>query len=254
MNDLFGEDGDRRGRPSCRCRIWHSSARADRQGDFEKRCESVLSPSERESADRFRRVTNRNQHIIGRAMARVLLGGDAVAPQAVTFGVGKHGKPTVEGPPEAAQPFNIAHTDGLVVCGIGSGEIDLVGVDVETLSRQTSPELAERYFSVPEREYLESLDAVSRQSAFLRIWTLKEAFIKAIGTGLHTPLSDFAFREIDSESPTIDFIREGLNDGRTWKFVCFQPRPEFIASVAIATMSPHLEAEIDWRVFDDNLF
>lgn len=185
-------------------------------------------------------MTSRNQHIVGRGMARHLLSQCSatadVSPQAIEFGLLPHGKPTVKSPPELATPFNIAHTDGLVLCGIGQVQHQMLGVDVERLERRTDPELAKRYFSAPEIDYLRSFqDAARRKLAFLKIWTLKEAFIKAIGTGLHTPLADFAFENIDDPTPTIRMLNPKLESEHQWKFFSFHPRESFIAAIAVAT-------------------
>ncbi len=185
-------------------------------------------------------------------MARRLLGADAVAPEAIRFDVLPHGKPYVTAPDSAKQPFNVAHTDGLVMCGIGSDEHELIGVDVEHLSRRTDPDLAERFFSQPEVRYLRQQrgDEVRRQ-AFLRIWTLKESFIKAIGTGLQTPLADFAFCDIDSDSPTIRMLSPKLESNATWKFFSIEPRPGFIGAVAIALRTADADVDLSLRCFDD---
>lgn len=206
-------------------RVWHAAASTDRPGKIESRCESWLQHEEIERANRFRRPTSRNQHVIGRGMARRLLGDTKVDPGAIRFAEHQYGKPYVESPESARQPFNIAHTEGLVMCGLGDAVHDLVGVDVEKLGRNTDPGLAERYFSRPEIEYLAGKNDEQRQSAFLRVWTLKESFIKAIGTGLQTPLADFTFLDIDSPTPGIRMLNEDLEDKRTWRFFSIAPRP-----------------------------
>ena len=125
-------------------------------------------------------------------MARRLLGRGRIDPQAICFAAAQHGKPYVTEPAEAQLPFNVAHTDGLVMCGIGNRSHDLVGIDVEKLDRRTDPGLANRYFSDPEIRFLENYPSeTERPTMFLRIWTLKEAFIKAIGTGLANALGRF---------------------------------------------------------------
>ncbi|QEG01706.1 4'-phosphopantetheinyl transferase psf-1 [Stieleria maiorica] len=183
-------------------------------------------------------------------MARRLLGDRRVAPQEIRFGIGRHGKPQVERPAEAMVPFNIAHTDGLVLCGVADPPVDLVGVDVESIHRRTSNELAQRYFAAPEVQFLESQPIDRQQYFFLRIWTLKEAFIKAIGTGLYTPLSDFAFEQIDSDQPTIRFLSPGLDQGKKWSFVCSSPREGFVASAAIAADTAIWPVRVDWQPFE----
>lgn len=234
----------------CHVRVWHSAADQEKLGSFESRCERLLDPDELINADRFRRITTRNQHVVGRAMARRLLGDTNVAPQTIQFAEGQYGKPQVVLPSAAKQPFNIAHTDGLVLCGIANQHVELVGVDVESIHRRTSTDLAERYFSAPEVKFLRSQPAEQQKYFFLRIWTLKEAFIKAIGTGLHTPLADFAFDDIDSPCPTIRFLASNLDDSRNWSFVCSQPRKGFIAAAAVAAKQPNSRVNVDWRSFE----
>ncbi|MCA9137648.1 MAG: 4'-phosphopantetheinyl transferase superfamily protein [Planctomycetales bacterium] len=237
--------------PVCHLRVWHSATSVEHRGEFESRCEKLLDPQELASADRFRRTTTRNQHVVGRAMARRLLGATNVAPQQIQFAAGAFGKPEVVTPPEAVLPFNIAHTDGLVLCGVANQQADLVGVDVESLDRRTSTDLAERYFAKPEIEFLRDKPADQQQYFFLRIWTLKEAFIKAIGTGLHTPLADFAFEGIDGDRPRIRFLEPGLERGKKWNFVCFQPREGFIAAAAIVAKEERSHVMVDWHPFED---
>ena len=136
-----------------------------------------------------------------------------------------------------------------MICGVGDIAHELVGIDVERLDRQTDSALAERYFSRPEVEYLNGKpDETSRQTAFLRVWTLKESFIKAIGTGLQTPLADFTFVDIDSPTPKINMLNEDLVDDRVWKFFSIEPRPGFIGAVAVATRADVL---LDLKSFDE---
>ena len=232
-------------------RLWHATSSSAKPGAIEACCQAWIDTSEQARADRFRVDTSRNQHIVGRGMARRLLGSESVAPNSIRFDVEVHGKPYVTAPESAKQPFNLAHTDGLVMCGIGSADHELIGVDVERLQRRTDPELAERFFSEPEIAYLRGYrNENARRNAFLRIWTLKESFIKAIGTGLQTPLADFAFQDIDTDSPTIQMLNPKLERGTTWRFFSLEPRPGFIAAVAVAT-DRQRSVELELRCFDD---
>lgn len=222
---------------------------------MESTCEAWLTEDEKTAADRFRRPTSRNQHVIGRGMARKLLGGPAVSEATIAFEQLDHGKPRVVTPEQARQPFNVAHTEGLVLCSVADhlddGRIAL-GVDVERLERRTSPDLAERYFAEPELDFLRSFDSMNdRQRVFLRIWTLKESFIKAIGTGLHTPLADFAFEEIDSAAPKIRLLNPDLDQSMTWTFSCFTPREGFVAAVAIGDVDGRCKHDVQLCAFED---
>ena len=90
--------------------VWHATASVDQPGKIESCCESWLEQDEIQRANRFRRPTTRNQHVIGRGMARRLLGQPDISPAAIKFAEETYGKPYVAGPDSAKQPFNIAHT------------------------------------------------------------------------------------------------------------------------------------------------
>jgi 4'-phosphopantetheinyl transferase len=233
-------------------RVWHATSSTAGPGPIERCCHSWLDESERQRAERFRVATSRNQNVVGRGMARRLLSSDRFDPRAIRFDVEPHGKPFVSDPIDAKRPFNIAHTDGLVLCGVGSGGHQFVGVDVERLGRRTDPELAERYFSRPEVEYLSGFrSAEKRHDVFLRIWTLKESFIKAIGTGLQTPLADFAFEEIESDSPKIRMLSAQLESDLIWNFFCVEPRPGYVGAIAVGCRKGPHRINVELRCFDD---
>ncbi|QDT07637.1 4'-phosphopantetheinyl transferase sfp [Rubripirellula lacrimiformis] len=238
--------------PAVPVRLWHASSSSSDAGPIEQFCEDCLDESERTRADRFRQPTSRNQHVIGRGMARRLLGVGDISPAAISFDTETFGKPFVTGPDVARRPFNVAHTDGLVVCGIADPSDWLVGVDVECLNRRTDPALADRYFSKPEIDYLKQYRNESdRRNAFLRVWTLKESFIKAIGTGLQTPLADFAFEDIDSPCPTIRMLDPKLHSDRQWQFFSITPRQGFIGAIAVASETGTAKPTIELHSFDD---
>ena len=186
-------------------------------------------------------------------MARRLLSNQSgVAPQRIEFEIANHGKPYVCNPRDAVLPFNVAHTHGLVVCGLSTCAHLKLGVDIENLDRRTDPALAERFFSEPETAYLRRItDNESKRRAFLKIWTLKESFIKAIGTGMATPLGDFAFEDIDSPEPVIRMLSDRLDHGDQWRFNVFSPKPGYIAATAVCTGESTPPAELKVESFDD---
>lgn len=232
--------------------IWHAVNSSGEPGEVETRCESWLDQPDRDRADLFRRATTRNQHVIGRGMSRRLLSIPDLDPDSIRFGVEPHGKPVVTGPPAAKHPFNVTHTDGLVMCCLGDSNHQTVGIDVERLSRSTDTSIADRYFSKPEIEFLNRCqNEESRRRTFLKIWTLKESFIKAIGTGLSMPLADFAFDQIDSDRPTIRMLNTNLESDSHWRFYSIQPRPGFIAALAVATQTSDLDVNYELIKFEE---
>lgn len=83
--------------------------------------------------------------------------------------------------------FNLSHSAGKVVCAISD---QVVGIDIQHETPR-SHSIASRFFHPREVSFLMTLDESARQTAFHRLWVLKEAYLKAIGDGLHKPLSDF---------------------------------------------------------------
>lgn len=236
--------------PPNEIQVWHAAAANEHPGPVEAFCEESLLDEERVAADRFRVASARHQHVVGRGMARVLLAEGCCRTDEIEFRLLDHGKPIVRQPPQARRAFNVAHTRGLVLCGIGSVD-HWLGVDVEWNDRRTDPALAERYFAPAEVRQLElaSSEAEHRE-LFLKLWTLKEAFIKAIGTGLYTPLDHFAFEQAGSPEPHLTVRDSTLTRGRDWRFVSFQPRPGFIAAIATGCPAMSSTTPISWKLLD----
>jgi 4'-phosphopantetheinyl transferase len=86
--------------------------------------------------------------------------------------------------------FNASHSHELAVYAfVLEREI---GVDVEYVKDDfQSEEIADHFFSASEVQTLMALPKDERTAAFFRCWTRKEAYIKAIGSGLSHPLDQF---------------------------------------------------------------
>lgn len=90
--------------------------------------------------------------------------------------------------------FNITHTKGIVFCAVSDR---VIGVDAEYM-RQPKKSLVERICSEEERDYIYGCREMEVER-FTRIWTLKESYVKAIGSGLAFPLGDVWFRIDEGE-------------------------------------------------------
>ncbi|MFF3395079.1 4'-phosphopantetheinyl transferase family protein [Streptomyces sp. NPDC002669] len=87
---------------------------------------------------------------------------------------------------------SLTHTDDLIAVGISrSGRI---GVDAEPADRHMSFELLQSHVCTPtERAALAELSETERTAELLRLWTLKEAYTKALGQGLRLGFTEFGF-------------------------------------------------------------
>ena len=177
--------------------VWHLFA--DRIDDPARLApfEALLSPDERARQTRYARPRDRRQYLLARVLARTLLSHYLdVPPEALRFGATPYGKPVLlrEGGGSDLH-FNLTHSQGVIACAVSRSHE--VGIDVEDAGRKLGfLDLAERYFAPPEAAGLRALAGDEQRAAFFAIWTLKEAFVKALGQGLTYPLDAFAF-ELD---------------------------------------------------------
>ena len=192
---------------------------------------AVLSADERARADRFVFARDRRDFVAAHALLRRSLSICAdVRPADWTFTTGAHGKPSVaagsDAPPLA---FNLSHTQGLVACAVAlDGEI---GIDVESAGRVASVgALAARFFSAGEIAHLDACAGSQRGERFIELWTLKESYIKAIGTGLSHPLDSFEF---DIRNPAAITMTAPADTGvDNWTFALMAPSPQYRLALA----------------------
>jgi len=144
-----------------------------------------LSVGERARARRFRFRGHRQRFILTRGMLRHLLGRYlGAAPQHLQLAQGRHGKPYLSGAGSTGLQFNLAHAGQWALYAFASGNQPL-GIDLERYRPLPQAErIAQRFFARGEWEALGRLPAAERARAFLLAWTRKEAYLKAIGSGL----------------------------------------------------------------------
>ncbi|MFM7272387.1 MAG: 4'-phosphopantetheinyl transferase family protein [Gammaproteobacteria bacterium] len=92
--------------------------------------------------------------------------------------------------------------------------------------------LARRYFSVPEQEALSSAGPEDMAGHFYDTWTLKEAWLKARGSGIRVPLADFGFHR---DGARLSFSATPTLDPRPsdWRFWCWRLGRQASLSLAI---------------------
>jgi 4'-phosphopantetheinyl transferase len=199
---------------------------------------SVLSVEERARRDRF--VLERDRRDFAEAHAltrRVLSLYESVEPQDWTFAVTAEGKPYLP-PDQAGTPallFNLSHTRGLVACAVTRGAD--VGLDVESIDRAVNTRgISKRFFTKAEDAAIHECPDDERQARFIEFWTLKEAYIKAIGRGLACPLDEFGFSLMGASG--LRFEAPAGAGSEEWSFAMFAPLPNARMAVAVRRASP----------------
>jgi 4'-phosphopantetheinyl transferase len=191
----------------------------------------LLDASERARADRFRIAADRGAYIAAHVLLRVMLSRHAnIAPEEWRFRATESGRPELD--PAQAPPdlrFSLSHTRGLAACAVGRCEA--LGIDAEAWREPAPIDLAKRYFAAAEARLIADLAPEERSAAFYRLWTLKEAYLKATGEGLAAPLDSFAF----SLDPT-ELTLPSPGYAAPWRFAEFRPGSSH--SLALAARSP----------------
>jgi 4'-phosphopantetheinyl transferase len=149
---------------------------------------ALVDDAERARAARFVRDADRARHLLGRALARVLLARrTGVEPASLRLVADADGKPALAGPGPA---FNLSHSGDWIACALADDAP--VGVDVqETTPSMARPDDFGRVFGPRERARIDGMpDEAARIAAFARAWARKEALLKAVGVGLQLKLDD----------------------------------------------------------------
>lgn len=180
----------------------------------------LLSPTERERARRFHFERDRLRFLAAHAALRnVLASYVGVEAEELLFGEGDFGKPFIAQPVTNIR-FSATHSEDVAAFAV---TVDAeVGIDLEVVGRQLGDELslAGSCFSEPEQRALAVVPTERRKAVFLRGWTRKEAYLKAIGLGLQVPPEEVPV--------SFDDVRHALNE---WTVIPLNPGPHAIAAL-----------------------
>jgi len=191
---------------------------------------TVLDAAERARAGRFHFERDRVTYVAAHAMTRALLAGVGdLSAHEWRFVAGPQGKPEIDPALGTRLRFNMSHTSGLVAAAVCLDHD--VGVDVEACdSSGAAMEVVDRCLAPSEVARLNEVPVAERLATFLRYWTLKEAYLKATGTGLDRPLDSFAFT---LDPVRISFGPDVTDDGEQWQFHQHRPTSRHILAIAL---------------------
>ncbi len=193
-----------------------------------RRALATLDDAERSRAERILRPLARDRFILARTALRTVLGGYLqVEPARVPLGAEPAGKPLLVAP--AGLAFSLSHTGGVVVIAVTARA--RVGVDVERRGRRTPPGVMRRVLDEQELALVLAAPAERRDEAFLRHWTVKEAYVKALGTGIAAGLRRVGVRDaLTTPAPAVG----AAADAGDWSVQRFDPCPGVVGAVVVA--------------------
>lgn len=213
----------------------------------------ILSSEEQSRYLRFRIPKVRTEFCAAHAMLRFALSKYSsilpynVLPSGWQFTYDNYGKPSIASPRSSGIYFSLTHTSTMVACAIS--QVDKIGIDVEDAKRSIDYEaVAQRIFSKQELEEFAAIESPSKGGFFFTIWTLKEAFTKAIGLGLSMPVQRVSFHV---EQGRILFSDPSeLDVEPVWSFNIHDEGPH---RLAIAQVGPHLNLKYFHLDLDEHL-
>jgi 4'-phosphopantetheinyl transferase len=208
---------------------------------------SWLSAAETERAARFRQPGDGARYRATRVLVRGVLAGILGRPPAeLAFVEGPHGRPRLASG-TASLDFNASRSRAWLALVVTGGVA--CGVDVEDVERPADFLGIARAFALEERESLESASLAERGRRFFQLWTLKEAALKGLGTGLTLSLGACAFVPQEGAPPKATFSAAAGDSAGEWTFRHVAPDSRHLIAVAVRTQRPlqllvHEDAEV----------
>lgn len=182
-----------------RCRI----GRVDHSGGDASKNLAALTNDDRIEFQGIAHPGARGRSLVTRGALRLALSeyvGGALAPADWSFTRDDNGRPILAG--ETARrfrylDFSCSHTPWMSVVAISdSGRI---GVDIEACQCGYDDGLAMHFLSARERCQVRALPEEARSAVFARLWSLKEAYVKALGSGISEDLAALSFDAISDQ-------------------------------------------------------
>jgi 4'-phosphopantetheinyl transferase len=198
-----------------------------------------LEERERQRAAKFINPTHGDRWTVARGCLRQILSLYVdLTPAQIVFSYGEQGKPTIAGNPIQ---FNLSHSRDRAVYAISAKHP--VGIDLEYIHPLAAADLVDRFFSPAECAIFHSLPVAIQQAAFFHAWTQKEAYLKACGTGLSTPLNRIEV-SIDPRTPAQIIFTPTAG---SWQIHKLKLSPEYAGAIAIGgefeTIEYHRQAD-----------
>ena len=188
-----------------------------------------LSVDELKQSDRYHFPADANRYMGTRLALRNILAKFylQVEPSSLIFNYSQRGKPYLLFPANSNIQFNVSHSEDRALIAVTWGAA--IGVDIELAKPlENLRDISRRIFSESESMILDSLSGNEQFRTFYRIWTRKEAVLKATGEGLMKPLNSF---NVVTDAEVIEVSL----DGKTWSLVDVALDRDYVGAVCFAS-------------------
>lgn len=175
-----------------------------------------MSDFRKEKINRHKISTDKNRSLAAGILIDNFLKSIGLSEKNIAFEFSKNGKPYFKEPQNIF--FNLSHSGDYAICVFSDKEI---GCDLENINKGHI-NIAKRVLTQRELEKLNSFKSgKEKEEIFFRFWTLKESYIKYLGTGLSKSLTSFEidfdkfdkpFLVFSEQSPSLFFKEISYNN------------------------------------------
>ncbi len=192
----------------------------------------LLCDEERQRGDRFIRGELTRRFIAAHAMTRDVLSRYLRCdPETLHFSRGAHGKPFLQD--ARGLRFNLSHSHERALLAVCRDRE--VGVDLEWIRDDVTREgIAQRFFSPHEVGALTALPPAWQAAGFFNCWTRKEAYLKALGSGLAIALDRFDV-SLAPHEPARLLADRGNADLERWDLTALDPGEGYAGALVVET-------------------
>ncbi|KPU83017.1 4-phosphopantetheinyl transferase [Psychromonas sp. PRT-SC03] len=215
---------------------------------------ALLTPLEEQKVKRYRLPQAQRNALLTRAFVRLILSQYEIRPASQWhFDINALGKPEVSNTTRPLR-FNLSHNNDLIICAI-TLEKD-IGCDIENLARKINVKsISKRYFSVLEQQQLNALPDNQKNAFFFKLWTLKEAFVKATGLGIAQGLDTFSFnlaeqRQKEQNIHLMFSQKCSEQDARRWQSHLFYPDDTHCIALCVKSEQT-MQYALNIQLFDE---
>ena len=162
-----------------------------------------------------------------------------IAPSQVKFGYSERGKPFLsQSGASSSLQFNISHSEEYALYGFAFNR--QIGVDVEYLRPMPDAvNIARRFFSPAELDLVQNAAPPEQHRLFFQLWTAKEAYLKAIGTGLTGMLDNIEIAFDQNLQPSFRTIAGDRQAATNWTLCSCSPATDYVGAIAIEIFLPY---------------
>lgn len=200
--------------------IWYAWV-GDHAADIDRFSSDLLSDQERSHLAGYRVRDAAERYVVTRSLVRAVLSERlAIPPRDIEVSRTETGKPVIT----QGVHFNVSHSGDLILMAVSAERA--IGVDIERKRDvQRVEALLRRWLSADEQSEFASLrdDGASPSEAFLRLWSLKEARLKALGVGIS-----------GASGARLDIVEAFALDNLLERLAAQRPDPGYVGAIAFA--------------------